>query len=1078
MGLAFIACTRQDEVLPEQLVKTKEIIITATREKLETKTELQSGSNVYWCPGDSISLFFRNGENGGSKFKAQNTESVPIAEFKGTIDVVSGGGEESGGEFWFWGVYPYSTQNSCDGNTITTVIPHEQVGKAGTFASNTFITMARAKGLNLAFYNICTGVKFNLSRTDIKAVTFRGNKNEHIAGKVNVGWNDSGKPAIQSYVSGRKVITVTAPEGETFASGTDYYIIFAPTLFKEGFTMTVITNDSKQGVFYYNNSREFMRSIFVNISNLNERVNAWADVGDAAVKEVTDEGGTIEVNIDSDVECHALIPEDAQSWISVATKTKSTQQTIGLVVQPNTGESRSATIIIHSVDGTIVLPYVIEQTANHKAELAREREALIALYTSTNGDEWHDLYGVGKNVRFNWCSSNEVSSWFGVSCNANGNVVELNLAGASLNGYLPDELSNLKELKKIYLQNNEIKGNIPESFSKLKNLEVLVLQDNKLKGVIPAFLGSLTHLKQLALHENYFTGSIPESLINLKELTDLRLSNNLLSGKIPYSFYDWDFWKSWWGLSLLGNLYDFNTIELPGPKFSVSTIDEQQLNSNDIYANHQYTILFQWCTADAPALDRFIQELQEINAKYGEKIMILSWANSNLDKKEDAILCYNQLKIPGKFFYWDYSDYNFTEDVSHLHNTFGTVPWYPANYVSSMTVVDKNGRIVLSDLFNIALRPINCMGNHELTKWLEDTTNSHDDRYASSDYSQDGKLTVLQQSTVNNGPNLIIIGDGFSDRQQDLFDSFANKACSAFFSEEPYNSYKDLFNVYTIHTVSKNEGYEEGNETALSCYFGSGTYVGGSDQKCIMYAVNAGINSDGFDQTTIIVLVNRDYYCGTCYMYGSWYGSYGDGLSIAYCPTVSDIYTFNGTISHEAGGHGFAKLADEYAYEYMGAISAEDITISKSREPYGWWKNIDFTNDPTQVKWSSFISDNRYANEHIGCYEGGLTYWTGVWRPTENSIMRYNVGGFNAPSRYAIWYRIGKLAYGSNWNGTYEDFVTYDAVNISSAAIASNAAQVRKLKKPLPPLHAPVVRGYNWRDMKKMEQKKDERNKK
>ena len=173
MGLAFIACTRQDEVLPEQLVKTKEIIITATREKLETKTELQSGSNVYWCPGDSISLFFRNGENGGSKFKAQNTESVPIAEFKGTIDVVSGGGEESGGEFWFWGVYPYSTQNSCDGNTITTVIPHEQVGKAGTFASNTFITMARAKGLNLAFYNICTGVKFNLSRTDIKAVTFR-----------------------------------------------------------------------------------------------------------------------------------------------------------------------------------------------------------------------------------------------------------------------------------------------------------------------------------------------------------------------------------------------------------------------------------------------------------------------------------------------------------------------------------------------------------------------------------------------------------------------------------------------------------------------------------------------------------------------------------------------------------------------------------------------------------------------------------------------------------------------------------------------------------------------------------------
>ena len=287
--LAALACTRQDEVLPGQLVKTNELIVTATREKLETKTELNSGSNVYWCPGDSISLFFRNGDNGGSKFKAQNTESVPIAEFKGTIDVVSGGGEESGGEFWFWGIYPYSTQNSCDGNTITTVIPHEQVGKAGTFANNTFITMARAKGLNLAFYNICTGIKFNLSRTDIKAVYFSGNEDENIAGKVNVGWNDSGKPAIQAYVSGEKEVGLTAPGNGTFSSGTVYYIIIAPTLFESGFTMTLYTNDSKKGVFVYTNSREFKRGIFINISNLNERVSEWTDVPSGGHEGFTEE---------------------------------------------------------------------------------------------------------------------------------------------------------------------------------------------------------------------------------------------------------------------------------------------------------------------------------------------------------------------------------------------------------------------------------------------------------------------------------------------------------------------------------------------------------------------------------------------------------------------------------------------------------------------------------------------------------------------------------------------------------------------------------------------------------------------
>ena len=173
-----------------------------------------------------------------------------------------------------------------------------------------------------------------------------------------------------------------------------------------------------------------------------------------------------------------------------------------------------------------------------------------------------------------------------------------------------------------------------------------------------------------------------------------------------------------------------------------------------------------------------------------------------------------------------------------------------------------------------------------------------------------------------------------------------------------------------------------------------------------------------------------------------------------------DETRFNGTVSHEIG-HGFAKLADEYDSETFGATGAD-----QSLTPYGWWKNVDFTSDPATVKWSQFISDDRYASEEIGCYEGALYRTTGVWRPTENSIMRSNTGGFNAPGRYAIWYRIGKLAYGESWEGSYEDFVAYDAVNRTPKAKARKAAQIHqaKLKKPLPPLPAPVVVGHSWRE--------------
>ena len=291
-------------------------------------------------------------------------------------------------------------------------------------------------------------------------------------------------------------------------------------------------------------------------------------------------------------------------------------------------------------------------------------------------------------------------------------------------------------------------------------------------------------------------------------------------------------------------------------------------------------------------------------------------------------------------------------------------------------------------------------------------------------------------------------------------------AMEAVLSEEPYKSYADYFNVYSVNVVSGTEGYEHAGQ-ALDTGFGDGANVYGNNEKVIEYAKNA-VSEAKLDDAVIIVMMNRDYYAGTCYMYyPETLSDYGHGLSIAYFPTSSDTNTFNGLVSHEAGGHGFAKLADEYAYEYMGAVPDDVVsTIRSQTSSWGWWKNVDFTGDPTQVRWAQFIADSRYAAENIGCYEGAFTYWTGAWRPTENSIMRYNTGGFNAPSRYAIWYRINKLAYGDSWNGTYEDFVEYDAVNRTPAAVARRNARRNCVEKNLPPLAPPVVVGHSWRDAK------------
>lgn len=347
-----------------------------------------------------------------------------------------------------------------------------------------------------------------------------------------------------------------------------------------------------------------------------------------------------------------------------------------------------------------------------------------------------------------------------------------------------------------------------------------------------------------------------------------------------------------------------------------------------------------------------------------------------------------------------------------------------------------------------------------------DLSEFYPDYYISSDYSSDGGVETLQTATVGNGIDIVLMGDAYSDREiaDGSYEADMEYMYDNLFTQEPFKTHKDMFNVYYVNVVSATEGYDNAG-AALGGYFGDGTLVGGNDNKCFEYALNA-VSEDRMDEALIIVAMNSDAYAGTCYMYypESATGTYGSGPAVAYFPKGGDQTTFAQLLHHEANGHGFAKLADEYAYEDYGAVPDANVTQTRDQQnSWGWWKNVDFTSDPAQVRWSYFLEDERYANEDLGVFEGGLTYWTGVWRPTEDSIMRYNTGGFNAPSREAIYYRIHKLAYGDSWEYDYEEFVKYDAVNRSSSS-APQKTRRNYVERPLEPTAGPVVVGKSWRN--------------
>ena len=229
---------------------------TTAPETQETKTILDGNTlKSSWLAGDAINVFF--GASESSKFVCQT--SGEIAQFKGSIDVVTGGGEGLTDDTSLWGVYPYDSNTSCDGTTITLSLPSKQQAKADTFADDLFPTIARSQNFYLSFYNVCGSFRFTITNPDIVKVAVKGNNGEDIAGKARVSMNE--RPEVSDIINPVQEITMSAPDGRCFEVGKTYYFALYPTNFQSGFTLTFYKENSK-AEFIYSSAYNLKRNVF------------------------------------------------------------------------------------------------------------------------------------------------------------------------------------------------------------------------------------------------------------------------------------------------------------------------------------------------------------------------------------------------------------------------------------------------------------------------------------------------------------------------------------------------------------------------------------------------------------------------------------------------------------------------------------------------------------------------------------------------------------------------------------------------------------------------------------------------
>lgn len=264
VAVALFSCTGYEVDNPE--TDGALITIRAFQEGSATRTTvIDGGAQVYWEPSDELKVFFRGT---GSRFLSQNTENAEIAEFSGSLNVMVGVNEGASGSNTLWGLYPYRADATSDGESVTTTLPAEQTGRAGSFAKGTFITLAKSNSFDLAFYNVCGGIRFSLTQEGVKKVVFQSQNDEAIAGKVKIAFAD-GVPAIQQVLEGQKTITLTAPNGGTFETGKWYYIVALPGALSNGFKMTFDTAN-QTATLKSSGSKTIKRGVFGSLADADE----------------------------------------------------------------------------------------------------------------------------------------------------------------------------------------------------------------------------------------------------------------------------------------------------------------------------------------------------------------------------------------------------------------------------------------------------------------------------------------------------------------------------------------------------------------------------------------------------------------------------------------------------------------------------------------------------------------------------------------------------------------------------------------------------------------------------------------
>ena len=224
---------------------------------------------------------------------------------------------------------------------------------------------------------------------------------------------------------------------------------------------------------------------------------------------------------------------------------------------------------------------------------------------------------------------------------------------------------------------------------------------------------------------------------------------------------------------------------------------------------------------------------------------------------------------------------------------------------------------------------------------------------------------ILRSGTPQECIDVVILPEGYTAGEMDLFFRDAETAVESFMNHEAFRELKDRFNFVAVELPSAESGVSvprrgEWKDTALDSHFDtfySDRYLTTLHVKQ-MHDLLAGLPYEH-----IIILANTDTYGG-------------GGIFNSYTLTTAHHAQFKPVVVHEFG-HSFVGLADEYFYDdQFVEYYYPDV------EP--WEPNITTQADFSR-KWEKML-----GQPGVGLIEGGGYQSKGVWRASEDCRMKTN----------------------------------------------------------------------------------------